>query len=129
MKLRHGLTLIFAVASCSGSDVAPEPDNQPKNHRPVLVEIPDTLVTVGSVLFLQVDGSDPDGDSLAFHGSVGSSLSDFRAGTLPIFHFDVPSRTLVFTPRDYDRPARWAILWAEDGRGSVDTMTVHMFVN
>jgi hypothetical protein len=129
VKLQHALALLLVAASCSESEVSPEPEAGPKNHRPVMVEIPDTSITVGAVLRLQADGSDSDGDSLAFHGSVGSTLSDWRNGTVPVVYFNRDERALYFSPQAHDRPARWAILWAEDGRGGVDTMTVHVQVS
>lgn len=130
MRLRFPLTLILVVMACSDSEVAPETDNPGNgNHRPVMVELPDTSVNVGSVLRLKFTASDPDGDNLTFHGSVGSSLSDVHLGTLPVFSFVSSETTLVFTPQDYDRPRRTAILWAEDGHGGIDTMTVRMTVN
>jgi hypothetical protein len=115
--------------ACSDSDPTDPADNGPKNHRPVLVELPDTSVTVGNSLVLTTDGSDPDGDPLSFHGAIGASLSDVMLGTLPVFDFESSTRTLTFIPQAYDRPRRTAIFWAEDGKGGVDTMTVRVGVN
>jgi Bacterial Ig domain len=126
---RAALSTLLVLAACSGSDVAPEDKNTPVNHRPVVQELPDTSISVGSQLQLTVNGSDPDGDSLSFHGVMSSSLTDLYNGTLPVYNFDSPQRTLHFNPQAYDRPGRTAILWAEDGRGGVDTMRVHVTVN
>lgn len=94
-----------------------------------MTELPDTFVAVGGTLVLQASATDPDGDNLSYHGSVSTTLSDIHAGTLPQFFFSSTAHTLSFFPQDYDKPARTAILWVEDGHGGIDTMYVRMQVN
>lgn len=94
---------------------------EPPNTPPVLIDLPDTSTTVGSVLYFWPIGYDLDGDSLIYDGFVNTTLSDIKAGTVPIYSFFEELNVLEFKVRVSDKPNRKVYFTVNDGRGGADT--------
>lgn len=109
------------AASCSDNDPA-----GPHSNPPVLADLQDTTITVGSTLHLTASASDRDGDPISYHLTIMiRGIHD----PLPDAHIDSDTGEFVFQPTASDRPNRDFVVRARDGRGGEDATSFTVIVN
>ena len=128
--------MLAALLSCSENGEIVQPVDEEDqgsicpdtNQAPVLIDYPDTTVAPGTTLLIRVVAYDLNGDELTLDGSVAWGISDFRAGTIPIYTFNADMKLLEYRVRMSDRPSRRVYLYATESCGAADTTSFRVFV-
>ena len=116
-----GVIVLLLAIGCSkdnGSDpIVPEGEN----HAPVIQEIPDTTGVLADTLWIPIEASDPDGDTLHFQLLVECSWSEIMNDECPRAGIRSSVMKFWFWPRSYDLGWRWFMAVVSDGRGGSDS--------
>ncbi len=117
------LLLVLAVIGCSDEEcTAPDRDNLP----PVFSEIPDTFVTIGDTLTLDVIATDPDNDPITYHMIILESQNNPPG--YPNFEYDNDTGIFNYYPKIDDYPGSDYHFIALDDFGGMDTTSIDIDV-
>lgn len=116
-----GVALLLTACSEDGSS--------PRlNHRPVILQLPDTTSSLGDTLRLRAEAADSDGDAVQYRLTVVLNLEEVRIGYHPRAGIDGATGDFWFAPKVDDRPTRGFKITATDPFGGRDSTRFEVLV-